>query len=433
MVMMMTDRLHSLLHRCSKLSLVWFLFGLVCSRLALLSFLLLMTHGHELGNDVSMHMAMVRSPFAVLLYKVPAYEQHPPFLPFLESAIAFPLQTVFSDFVSIRVLMITYELGLGFIFYRLMTRLSLSSSRKGFCLCAFLLLPTGWMTTTVMGQDDSIGACGFLLPLLLYISSRKRLALLLAGVGVVAAKLFFILELICLVPLTTLSSSRQRAGNILESAAIGFAPIFLVYGAISIERLTHTQPLPLLGFRPDPYFGTNFWMVLQRDAGFNLHRMGTISGIVALAAALTPCLILYHRSERELSARDVLTCAAACLLLFFSLFYHVEPEYFTIVMPVLILTAESSGDAVWLTLVAIVVWAGKFFQNASVLYEADVNSGKAVALKAFTLVFRSSPLTWLTADQLVFSVLALYVSVRWTHKLMRPHLPAGPYSHLPTP
>lgn len=404
----------------ASLSLPQFLFTLAGSRLALLIALRLITHGHELANDVSMHMDMVRSPLSVILYTIPAYEQHPPFLPFLEAVIAYPLQRFTSDFLAIRCLMISYEIALGYIFYRLLQILSFSKLKRASCIVAFICLPTGWMTTTVMGQDDSIAACAFLLPLLFYVKDRKRIALLLAGIGVIAAKLFVILELINLIPLTRFQKKPRKLGQIIKPALIGFSPIIAVYGIIAISRLKHAQPLPLLGFRPDPYFGTNFWMVLQRQAGINLHKVSALSGFIALLAATIPSVLLTLRRGGKVSHRDIILCTGCGTLLFFSLFYHVEPEYFTIVMPVLLLGAETVTDAVSLSLIAFVVWAGKFFQNASFHYKADLNSGKEVASHLFISVFHSSPLAWLTTDQLFFSLLTLYVGGVWINKLRLP-------------
>lgn len=397
--------------RIARLTLFQFLCILAATRFLLLALLWFMAHGHELSNDVAMHMGMVRSPLSVLLYTIPAYEQHPPFLPVLETVIAYPLQLFLPDFIAIRLLMISYEIALGYIFFRTIRPLSFGDVRKGLCLAAFIALPTGWMTSTVMAQDDSIAACAFLLPLLCYITGRKRLGLFFSGVGVVAAKLFIVLELFSLIPL-----SKRR--NLIADASIGLSPIVLVYGAMTVHRIYNSFPPPLLGFRPDPYFGTSFWMVLHRF-GLDLYKIGPYSGFAALLASTIPTVLLVLQPAAARNPRKIVIASGATLLIFFSIFYHVEPEYFTIIMPALILASDSIGDAISVTLLAILLWVGKFFQNASFLHRANDNTGKYLALDLFQKFFHSSPLAWLTADQIVFSLLTFYLCIRWVMKLKK--------------
>ena len=402
----------SALRTISRIKLSSFLLMLGLSRMLILLAVSAGTHRHEFCNDVAMHMGMLRSPLAVILYKFPQWEQNPVLLPVVEAIFGYPLQLFLSDFVTLRIVMIIWEVLAGWLFFQLVDVLNLEGKRRALCLIAFLVLPTGWITSAVMAQDDPIATCGFLLPLLLFLRGKIKWALVASGIGFVAAKIFVALELLDFIGI---SKRRDRLVN----AAIGISPIMLIYGAVAIHRRLHGYPPPLLGFRPNPHYGTNFWIILRRYAGLNLHYAGVYSGFLALAASLIPVILMLRLHETARMPLKVVAVTGSSLLIFFSLFYHIEPEYFMIVMPALILTADNRGDTICVGLIAAFAWLGKFFQNAAFVDHADVNSGKLVYLHLFKEIFHSSPGVWLTADQIIFSILTIYVSWRWCLKIRR--------------
>lgn len=398
----------------AALSLPRFLLAVLASRLLLLALLYLVTGGHELSNDTVMHMSLVRWPLAQLVYGLPDYEQLPPLQPLPEALIGYPLQLVVSDFLTLRLVMICYEVLLAAFLYMLLDRLGAGRVRKGLVLGAYLVLPMGWITSTVMAQDDPIGGAFVLAPLLLMAAGQPIAALVLCGIGVPVGKLFMGLEL-----LTLLAFCRGR--RLVVGTLAGFAPIVLVYGGMAVQRFTHGLPPPLLGFRPNPYFGTNFWILLRTYAGVDLHAVGPYSGLLALAGALVPALLVWRRRE-TLGAPDALAKMAVAvvvsMMIFFALFYHVNPEYFLLVTPLMLATSENATDAAYCTLVAVVPWAGKFFQNAQYMHAVNLSPGKVVALKYFQQIFHSSPEYWLVGTQVAFSLLMFVVSVRWCRKLV---------------
>jgi hypothetical protein len=392
----------------ARLSVLHFALAVLASRILLLAVLRIATGGQELSNDTAMHMGMIRHPMSVLLST--GYSQNPPLLPFIETLLGYPLQLFLSDFLTLRLVMIAYETVLAVLFYRLLNALALSEARRGFCFGAFLLLPMGWMTSVVMAQDEVIAAAAFLVPLLLFVSGRQRAALFACGVGVVAAKLFIGLELLTLAAL----GGRRR---LLQYLLLGLAPIGITYGAMTLHCLLHGLPPPLLGFRPDPTYGTNFWILLRVYAGIDLRAVGPYSGLLALAASLAPAaMLLRSRRARDLGLDDrpilISVAANTSLLIFFSLFYHINAEYYVMTMPLLLAASRDATDVLTSALVSVVPWAGKLFQNAQFLAHADVNSGKMLALKYYALIFRSSPEYWLMACQIVFSILTVFISVK---------------------
>ncbi len=393
-------------------TLLIFLVCLVFSRALILTAIYHLTHGHELSNDVAMHMRMVRSPLGILDNTLPKQE-YPPLLPVLEALFGYPLSRVLPDFLTIRITMILWETVLGVLFFYFLRALGVRGTRRAVCLLAFVVLPAGWLTTTVMAQDDAIAACGFLLPLFLLVTGRQVAALFASGFGLIAAKIFVGLELVGLLPMV---DRRNR----IKAMAAGLLPVAVVYGGMTVHRVLHSLPLPLLSFKPNPYFGTNFWLVLHRYENLNLSAIGTYTGFLALACSFIPIVLLLRIPRPRWTPHLISVACAAMLLIFFSLFYHVEPEYFLIVLPLLIATAEGAADVCWYSLIAIVPWFGKFFQNATFMSDAARTSGKVVSNDLFHRFFHSSPEKWLTADQLIFSVLTLYVSWRWSAKLWTP-------------
>lgn len=395
----------------NRVSALWFAILVFCSRLLILLCIFALVRHHEFSNDVKMHMAMVRQPLGVLMDTTPQYQQHPPLLPLMEALPGYPLQSVLPDFLTLRLVMTAWETLLAVLFVRLLDVLGISGLRRFWCLVGFLLLPSEWLTSAVMAQDDPIAACGILLPLLFWIKGRRTLAALFSGIGFVAAKIFVMLELLCIIILSPRSAR-------LRNAAWGFIPVLLIYIPMAVSQHIHGRPLPLVGFKPNPYYGTNFWMLLKRYAGLDLAQYGLLSGCIALVAAMLPPVLLLRRNARTDDAYNIIACVAASLMFFFLLFYHVEQEYIMLLIPPLLLTSVNRGDAVCTATISIVPWFGKFFQNAAFMDNARVNTGKLVILHMFEKTFHSSPEIWLSADQALFSLLALYVAWRWCRKLV---------------
>ena len=416
--------------RAAALTPVRFMGLVLLSRLLLLAALWTATHGHEISSDVSMHMGMVREPLSVLLYTHPDYEQNPPFLPFLETVIGYPLHFGLPDFLTLRLVMISYETMLAGLFYQLLRQLRVGQWQRGLCLTAFIVLPMGWMTSVVMAQDEVIAAVAFAVPMLVFISGRRNAALLLCGVGVIAGKLFIGVELLVFI---ALCGRRRLPQNLL----LGFAPIVLAYGAMTVHRLVHGLPLPLLGFRPDPIYGANFWELVRKYAGVNLSAVGPLSGILALSASLIPVVVVYSNRTRPRSGEpDAMTIAIAAntaLLIFLTLFYHVNAEYFIMIMPVLLATAGGLTDAICCILISAIPWAGKFFENATFMAtrpafmaaHADLNSGKALVFQRYMTVFHSQPGYWLAGCQLALSILTVLICIRQCLRLATVRLPAA--------
>lgn len=384
---------------------------LLATRLALLALLYFVTGGREISNDVALHMDMVRTPFFMLTGN-DFPDLFPPLLPLLEAWLAYPLQKLVTDFLALRFTFIFYELALGFLFYRAIQILDFAKTRVWKCLWAFLLLPMGWMTSTIMAQDEVIAACFVLLPTMAMMAGWPLTALAIAGIGVVAGKIFLVLVLLVLLAISQAPSLRARL-------AAGFGPIFLVYVPVSFVRWLHDQPQPLLGLRPDPYFGTNFWILLKAHFGLNLEAAGAYSGLIAFAAALIPVWLVW-KSRRISQPPIVLVMAVSCtLMLFLALFYNVLAEYFVMVFPLMILTAVTRWHAIACAAVAALPWAIRFFQNAASLMMADTSPGKLVVLQYYKMIFHSAPGPWLEGSEALFSVVMLAVAVLWTIRLKK--------------
>jgi hypothetical protein len=379
------------------------------SRLALLALLWFITGGREISNDTSLHMEMVRSPFFMFTGNENP-DLFPPLLPLMEAWLAYPLQTFLPDFLALRLTFIFYEVLLAAMFYRATDQLGFDMARKGWCLIAFLALPMGWMTSTVMAQDEVIASCLTLLPILVTIGGWPIAGLALASFGVLAGKIF-----ITLVLLVLFVACREGSLTLRILAACG--PLVLVYVPISVMRWMHRQPPPLLGLRPDPYFGTNFWILLKHYFGLNLEMAGPYSGVLALWAALIPVSMLW-RAGRIPRPKVALIVAVNCtLMMFLALFFNVLAEYFMIVVPLLILTAAGIWDVAACAAVATMPWAIRFFQNAVSMHKANETPGKFVVLKYYQMIFRTSPEPWLVASEALFSVVMIGIAVMWCRRL----------------
>jgi len=352
--------------------------AVVVSRGILLALLGRMVHGREFTSDVEMHMEMVRQPLYQFLGQLPQHAQHPPLLGLMEAIFAWPLGQVMSDFYAIRIAFLLYEGLMALFLVATLFHLELEPRIRRWVLAGIVVLPMGWMTTVVMAQDEIVGAFFMALVLWLISSGRARAALVTAGFSVVAAKIFLVVPLLALVALL-------RAGRLPSRVLAAFTPIVVVYLWVYGASVARGGAMGLAGFVPQAYFGCNLWVLLIDAFHISSAVARRVSAALALTGSMAPLVVLFLRRETP-SPRSFACLMASMLLWVLVLFYHINPEYYVLCLPPLLIAVRSRWEAAWLVALCTAPWAVNFFYGVQ---RAMNEAGSAAASNAFVRLYQA--------------------------------------------
>ncbi len=369
----------------------------ILSRIVIVLIVGLLVGGHEFTDDVNEHMMMVRNPFGALLGQSDPYTtQHPPLLGAAEAIFSYPLQLFMTDFYAIRISYAIYEALCAVFFWLTLCRLVESPKVRLWCMLALAAFPVGWMTSAVMAQDEVIAAFFLVLVMWLTTLGKPKTALMVCGFGVAAAKIFLFLPLIVLI-----AGSAKRSTWLKHSLA-GLSPVVIVYAWTFLITKLHTGGAPVVDFVPKNAFGANIWVVLCNEPVISPGFARIFTGILGLAAAITPVAIAAAQ-RLDFSPERVRFLFAAAMLWFFQIFYHVCPEYYVIAAPAVLLAFRSFRGILFAGLTLSLPWAVNFFYGVNNAIAAGATSGKRVFVDIYSRVF--------PIDAGIMMNLSLWVSV----------------------
>lgn len=393
--------------------------AVLVTRLLLLLVVGALTHGREFTDDAPMLMGLARHPFEILSGITANYGQHPPFLGVLEAIVALPARAVLPDFYALRVAFAIWEsIGAGFAWLALRALIPDVRVRR-WAGVALVVLPIGWMTSVVMVQDEVIAATWVAAVVWLLATKRASAALVVAGAGVVAGKIFLGVPLLVLVLLL-------RVGSLVRRAALAFGPIVVVYGWVVTAALARGNDVPLLGFDPDAKFGVNLWVLLGVDAKTSRR----ISEVLVLAAVLG-VIGVFARSGLERTPRAVTAVVAATLLWTYVAFYHVNPEYYVLLLVPVLVLARRRIEWVGVALLFSIPWAVNVFYGID--NPTSHTGEKARISKLITPYLAGGPHLWFLVSVWACIVVTLGAALWTAAQALGVSLPSAPGSRSSRP
>jgi hypothetical protein len=304
---------------------------LAVSRLGVVVALGWVLGGAEPSDDVYLHTQFLRRPLALLRGERPEVAQYPPLLPLLEAAAVRPLAGRLDDFHAIRVGFVAWEAAAFAAFCWLLARLRRPDGSR--LALAWIALPAGWMTVAVMAEDEVIPTFFLTLALALAAARRPRAALATLGLGVAAGKAFLLVPLAALVVLL-------EAGSLAGRAAVALGPPALAYGIAWLRPLVERGTLPLAAFSPETAVNVNLWALFPQ-ASLDPRWLKPLAASL-VAAAVATVLVRFARGARDRSDPVALaTLFAALLVWLLALAYHVNPEYYLMALPALLLAVPA--------------------------------------------------------------------------------------------
>lgn len=388
------------------------------SRLVLLAAVVAFTNSEEFTEDAPMLAGLALHPFDVLAGHTATYGQHPPLLGLLVAVVFVPIRALTSDFVALRLSFIVWEAVAAGLAVAAVDAVVDDPGRRRWARLGLLVLPMGWVTSTVMAQDEVIAAAFVAAALWLVAIGRPRAALVVAGAGVLGGKIFLLVVVAVLVTSLPWATARRRA-------ALALAPAVVLYGWCVAAAAARGEPLPLVSFDPDPFFGVNAWVeALARD----LVSLSTARALSELLVAAVIGWLVWAALRRSpapgLSPARLAAVMAAGLTWSWLLFFHVNPEYYVLLMvPAL---AVASGRRQWAVVAALatVPWVVNLFYAAD--YRVDQGGVKARISDLVARAVPGDPHWWYLASLAACVAVTAWAAVIFTRAALAPeHLAPG--------
>jgi len=396
--------------RKRRLELLMWLGILAAARLGCLLALNQFMAGAEATDDVLHHYSMMRDPLQILLATSVENEQFPPLLPLVEAAFALPFMGSFEPGVAARLAYITMELVAFAVMWPLLGAAWPGGVRRWLC-AAWIVAPLTWMTNVVMAQEEMVSAIAFASICMLVLHRRLLAAILVCSLGVVAAKIFFLVPLLALVAGPRCATFRALTVRMMIAAV----PVALVYLITTYFRLQAGQGLPLAGFSPPALLSVTFWSEVDLWGLAPVQTIKYASLAASLAVGLLPLVVAKIREGAE--GLRLIRVATAMVLWVFLMFYCTSPEYYMLVLPGLYLTLRPSLSIAVVTCMLTLGWAINFFHG--VMHASTANQAKDLFVRLYYAIFRVDPATMHAVTVAAFAVLCIALAVHVTAPLAR--------------
>jgi hypothetical protein len=394
----------------------WFfapLLAFVVFRIALLFILYKVSGGSEFTSDIFVFNLGLH-PLSVITFSTDAslYSQ-PPLFPLLLAPFALILSQITTQFLASRISYSALEL-IAFLLSALY--LSKSEIREPKFRRSVLLFqafsPIGFMTGTIMCEEEAIVAIFTVLVLLAVQADRVKLASFLVILGLLAGKILFG---IVFVPLLFLRNHRKDVINYGILPALALMAFYMIIG----YRVTGV--IPFLGFSPGgiPFCSSIFNIIL-----YFVPLSGPFmkwASLVLLASVL--CLLYLKIKSLERDKFPFILLIVFCAM--FVVFYHVNVEYYIFALPLLAISPYLSNYkkkrgiiSAANILLGISAWgyAVSYGLRIYSLGGSDSSHSKDIALAVYKRLLGFMPLPVFEISLLVSTILMLGVIGVITYK-----------------
>lgn len=402
----------------------WVFFALlVASRVVLLAALALLTGRREFTSDAVMHWHSATEPFYILL-GLDARDAHfPPLMPVLLAAAVAPFRAL-GPFLALRAGFALVELAAWPVVWTLLRRHVRDARARRWLAAVVVLSPGIWMATVVMAQEDIFSLLIGAVAAGLILSGRMRWAAFACGVGVVAAKVFFLVPLLAVV----VAPGRLSVGAVVRRGLAGAVPIIAAYGVAGYFWWRNGMGFPLGDFQPPVDPSQSFWLLVYEWGHVPVATIRRLSMPTALLAGVLPLAIVKLRGH-DCSPAEVLRLAAAMTMAVMVTFYLTMGEYYLVAVPMLLLAARP-----WLAVLTVgglltLSWAENWFYGVAVAKQFNTAAGGSVFVRMYEAAIPVAPHLMKQLSLVAFVAGTAFVAARLTWAAARrepmPHL-AGP-------
>jgi len=394
---------------------LWWLLALAVVRIGIMLAMGWLTGGRHFTDDWKRQLGFLDDPFQILMArKGHGYAHYPPLQPIVTWLMATPFTGWLSSFYTIRCFSILGELMAWPLIWALFLQAVPRPRTRRILALTCVIMPVGWLTTSLFAQEEPLSLICLAGVLLLAWKGRLDQAAFLSGIGVVTAKVYFLIPLLALV----LSPSLQDRRAILRRAFLGLVPIALVYGFSGVRLLMAHEPSPLLEFTPAGVHSTSIWVLIRDWLGLSIETTKRISMVTGLFAGLLPLVVAKAKGVRceKLTLVRVVT---AMMLFVFMWFYHCDPEYYLIVAPFVLVALPLSGAIPAVVAGFALPYAINLFYAVDRARRVEVGAGKTVFVHLYDRFVPFDPALMHTLSVLALCAVSLWITVWLTLSIAR--------------
>lgn len=403
------------MRKANSLGDAWLISGVIfASRVLVLLALAAVTHGREISDDASMHLRMILDPLQLLAGTTHLDGQHPPLLPSTMALVASPLRWLKAPpFYALRLTFAFYEAIAAGLTWHVLSRIELSPRQLIARAALLVLSPLGWVASTVMSQDETVAATFFVLVLWQTLEDHRLRATFTASIGALAGKALLLVPLLALL-------LGAKPGQRARGLAVGVGPLVVAYGWVCLAAVTRNQPLPFATFRPSATYCTTAWTLL-----LSRFELNTVVALSTTATAIgCVAVILLCRTSIATATGMVATCVALVLTTF-ALHYHINPEYYVMVVPGMLMLRHRHSVVLSAAL-GVLPWSVNFFSGVANAKSLGSHAGaKQVFVRLYDAAFGSLDIATLHASAIIATTLVTLASAAVALRCARRELDAS--------
>lgn len=381
------------------------------------------TGGTEFAMD-PWNFDIGHKPLSVITFQsdMSAFSQ-PPLYPLAIFPLVYSSSRLFAPFLAVRVSFTLLELISFVLLALVLFRFSEMRERdKFYVMLIAAVSPLGFMTGAVMKQEEAIVAIFTCAVLLAWKTGSSRAAALLTFLGMITGKILFAVTFI---PLLFDDDMRR------ETVYWGIMPSAVFFSIYGFMGYLKTGSIPVLGFTPDIiWFCISVYALVTRY----YYISGAIMNWTSLGLIATIYLWLFA-SKKRIRNREFPVIYLFSYLVLLSLFYHVNPEYYIYILPLLSLVPFAYGTRKFKTrlnvlhiILGLASWGYGAAYGIRVFsqHESYSSRAKEIALAAYKAVFGAIPIEIVEITLMVLALAALFlITVSTARMMFSPTIEAG--------
>jgi hypothetical protein len=257
---------------------------------------------------------------------------------------------------------------------------------RHFLAIVYIVAPICWVTTVIMCQDEMISLAVFAGITLALLKNKTRLAIFLCGMGVVVAKVYFLVPLVGLLGVAAGRTWRRW----LEDVLVGLAPIAVVYGLQALLIGRAGVAVETFGRFVIPFeMSVNIWGLIYRIASIHPADARRISAVIAFVLSMWPLLVVRVRGGVATGSERIAVIVAMLLWVFLA-FFHINAEYYVMVVPGLLVVFRPVAASIVLMAGLSVPWAVNFFYGVGIGMKTG-DMGRAPFVRIYERITSTDP------------------------------------------
>ena len=329
---------------------IGYLAALLSVRLVQLGLLVRFTGGRRVTSDIDRWLQLAEAPWRSMFD--PAMHDC---APLVGIGLALPIRPwlgLLPDEVACRLGLVFWEIvAASFVLATLRVMRPQARSERVGIVMLWALAPVTWMTSVVAAQDEVIVTAAMAAALYAWTRQRFVAAGVLAALATVGGKVFAVLMV---ASMFAAAPSRRLRHIVMATVPI----LGLGYGGQWLASIVQGGSIPLWSFRPPIDFGSSAWTWLVRE---QLVDVSLARGLSSLLCVLAVSWVIAGTRggggvPDDSEGQGLVSTWAAATLLVLLLFYHVNPEYYLMVIPAVFVSPYALRTRAFVVFALSVPW-----------------------------------------------------------------------------